>query len=215
MATNSRQKEDKIRQIGNLFKRARKNPNEGRVYDPRGLAPALSCMGGGNRMPFIIELQEHRSKGLKRCKNLEWMLERGIVPISHAVWVDAYNKICAKVAGTISTRTDPSNQRFVTELYENDCDIRPPEEPQETAPDGEVLQHVAGNGIQVVAVGHYCLRWERTEEQKQIRRLLGDNGGVRFQSKRPALREDGCSNTISTIEKDNLIFEVREHARIQ
>lgn len=108
----------KIRQIGNLFKRTRKKPNEGRVYDPRGLAPALSCMGGGNRMPFIIELQEHRSKGLKRCKNLEWMLERGIVPISHAVWVDAYNKICARVSGTISTRTDPSNQRFVTELYE-------------------------------------------------------------------------------------------------
>ena len=98
--------------------------------------------------------------------------------------------------------------------YEH-CDIRPPEEPQETAPDGEVLQHVAGNGIQVAAVGHYCLRWERTEEQKQIRRLLGDNGGVRFQGKRPALREDGCSNTISTIEKDNLIFVVKEYGRVQ
>lgn len=43
-----------IRQVGNLFKRKRKNPNEGRVYDPRGLAPALSCMGGGNRMPFVM-----------------------------------------------------------------------------------------------------------------------------------------------------------------
>lgn len=43
-----------IRQVGNLFKRKRKNPNEGRVYDPRGLAPALSCMGGGNRMPFVV-----------------------------------------------------------------------------------------------------------------------------------------------------------------
>ena len=124
MATNSRRNVDKIRQIGNLFKRARKNPNEGRVYDPRGLAPALSCMGGGNRMPFIIELREHKRKTrLKKCKNLEWMLERGIVPIAHGVWVDAYNKICARgVSGTISTRTDPSNQRFVTELYETDKD---------------------------------------------------------------------------------------------
>lgn len=90
-----------------------------------------------------------------------------------------------------------------------DCDIRPPEEPKETAPDGEVLQRIAGNELQVTAVGHYCVRWERTEEQKRIRRLVGDNGGIRFQGKRPALREDGCTNTISTIEKDNLILCVR------
>lgn len=51
----------RIRQIGNLFKRKRKNPNEGRVYDPRGLAPALGCMGGGNRMPFILQVYEQDS----------------------------------------------------------------------------------------------------------------------------------------------------------
>ena len=33
----------------------RKNPNQGRVYDKEGLAPTLSCMGGGNREPMIVE----------------------------------------------------------------------------------------------------------------------------------------------------------------
>lgn len=56
---------------------------------------------------------------LKRCKNLEWMAERNLVPIKNGVWVDAYNKTTIEgISGTITTRLDPSNQRFVTELYE-------------------------------------------------------------------------------------------------
>lgn len=47
--------QDKILQIGNWTQNAsRDNPQRGRVYDPRGIAPALTCMGGGNLQPFII-----------------------------------------------------------------------------------------------------------------------------------------------------------------
>ena len=56
---------------------------------------------------------------LKRCKNLEWMVERHLVPIEGGVWIDAYNKITGRgVSGTITVQMNPSNQRFVTELYE-------------------------------------------------------------------------------------------------
>lgn len=42
-------------QIGNWTKNAKRdNPQRGRVYDPYGIAPALTCMGGGNLQPFII-----------------------------------------------------------------------------------------------------------------------------------------------------------------
>lgn len=35
------------------------------------------------------------------------------------VWIDAYNRITGRgVSGTITVQMDPSNQRFVTELYE-------------------------------------------------------------------------------------------------
>lgn len=45
-----------VMQIGNCCPtRMRDNPNQGRIYDTDGLSPALNCMGGGNRQPFVID----------------------------------------------------------------------------------------------------------------------------------------------------------------
>ena len=45
-----------VRQIGNCcLTKTRDNPNQGRIYDTDGLSPALNCMGGGNRQPFVVE----------------------------------------------------------------------------------------------------------------------------------------------------------------
>lgn len=50
---------DKIIQVGNWTQGAkRENPQRGRVYDPSGIAPSLTCMGG-NLQPFIIVCNEH------------------------------------------------------------------------------------------------------------------------------------------------------------
>lgn len=41
--------------LGNVFPtKTRKNPNQGRVYSPEGLAPCLNTTGGGNREPMIL-----------------------------------------------------------------------------------------------------------------------------------------------------------------
>jgi len=49
--------EDKqILQLANVCPtKTRKNPNQGRVYDPKGISPALNCMNGGNREPYIVD----------------------------------------------------------------------------------------------------------------------------------------------------------------
>jgi DNA (cytosine-5)-methyltransferase 1 len=45
-----------VKQIGNVMPTAtRDNPNQGRVYDPDGLAPCLNKMEGGGREPMIME----------------------------------------------------------------------------------------------------------------------------------------------------------------
>jgi DNA (cytosine-5)-methyltransferase 1 len=45
-----------VRQIGNCCPtKTRDNPNQGRIYDTEGISPALNCMGGGNRQPFVVE----------------------------------------------------------------------------------------------------------------------------------------------------------------
>lgn len=50
--TNKR--EGKVMQIGNCMPTAsRDNPNQGRIYDPRGIAPCLNKMDGGGRVPLI------------------------------------------------------------------------------------------------------------------------------------------------------------------
>lgn len=49
-------KEPQVKQIGNVCPtKTRKNPNQGRVYDKDGIAPALTTMEGGNREPMVID----------------------------------------------------------------------------------------------------------------------------------------------------------------
>ncbi len=46
---------NKIKQVGNIYPtKTRKNPNNGRVYNPNGIAPTLNSKTGGNLEPFII-----------------------------------------------------------------------------------------------------------------------------------------------------------------
>lgn len=52
-------KTDKVIQILNIVDDSEagfKNPQRGRVYNVDGIAPAIDCVGGGNREPKIIEL---------------------------------------------------------------------------------------------------------------------------------------------------------------
>lgn len=48
--------ESQVKQIGNVCPtKTRSNPNQGRVYDKDGIAPALTTMDGGNREPMVID----------------------------------------------------------------------------------------------------------------------------------------------------------------
>lgn len=48
--------EPQVKQIGNVCPtKTRENPNQGRVYDKDGIAPALTTMEGGNREPMVID----------------------------------------------------------------------------------------------------------------------------------------------------------------
>ena len=45
---------DRIMFLGNIFPtKTRKNPNQGRVYNPSGISPTLNCTAGGNLQPFV------------------------------------------------------------------------------------------------------------------------------------------------------------------
>ena len=64
--------------VGNICPtKTRKNPNQGRVYDPIGIAPTLNCKGGGNLEPFVV-LKANTNKGYEVAEvgdsiNLEYL----------------------------------------------------------------------------------------------------------------------------------------------
>lgn len=39
---------------GYIVSRNRVNPNRGRIYSVKGIAPAMNCMEGGQREPCIV-----------------------------------------------------------------------------------------------------------------------------------------------------------------
>lgn len=51
-----RKNENVIKQIGNISPtKTRANPNNGRVYSEKGVAPSLNCCSGGGQQPHILE----------------------------------------------------------------------------------------------------------------------------------------------------------------
>lgn len=56
----------KVEQIGHINGRNRENLNQYRVYDPNGLSPCLTQMGGGGREPHIVDPKHTREDGIRK-----------------------------------------------------------------------------------------------------------------------------------------------------
>lgn len=57
----------------------------------------------------------------------------------------------------------------------------------------------------------YCLKFERNEYGKAIRKAY-ENGEIKIPRsliRQVVIRTDGCSNTVTTVLKDNLLLEVK------
>lgn len=147
------------------------------------------------------------------------MMARGMIPDVPGVWIDEYNGcIAPDIAGTITTRIDASNHYFVTDL--------PPmkeQVPFNTDNDGAAFTITSRYGAMchsnLQGGGHYpmtavlemddseprILTPVRTEEGRQLRR---DNAGQEDFGHRVLVpREEPISNTITTVQKDNLLLE--------
>ena len=52
---------NKIIQIGNVYQTQFDNPNRGRVYSVKGLAPTINTCGGGGAEPMLLETYEYKT----------------------------------------------------------------------------------------------------------------------------------------------------------
>lgn len=193
--------EPQVKQIGNVCPtKTRENPNQGRVYDKDGIAPALTTMEGGNREPMVID--EIKVVGNYMPSNHD---------VSRVVDVDGIAPTVKENHGTVTAIAEP----FIVASRG-----RNPENPSDRtvgAPTEQRLEpNFSGttNCLTSVAKDNYVcepqvLRAERTEYGKTIRKQYEageiDEKIGNMREMKP--RTDGVSNTITTLLKDNYVAE--------
>ena len=193
--------EPQVKQIGNVCPtKTRSNPNQGRVYDKDGIAPALTTMDGGNREPMVID--EIKVVGNYMPSNHD---------ASRVVDVDGLAPTVKENHGTVTAIAEP----FIVASRG-----RNPENPSDRtvgAPTEQRLEpNFSGttNCLTSVQKDNYVcepqvLRAERTEYGKAIRKQY-ESGEIdekigNMREMKP--RTDGVSNTITTLLKDNYVAE--------
>lgn len=193
--------EPQVKQIGNVCPtKTRENPNQGRVYDKDGIAPALTTMEGGNREPMVID--EIKVVGNYMPSNHD---------ASRVVDVDGIAPTVKENHGTVTAIVEP----FIVASRG-----RNPENPSDRtvgAPTEQRLEpNFSGttNCLTSVQKDNYVcepqvLRAERTEYGKAIRKQYEageiDEKIGNMREMKP--RTDGVSNTITTLLKDNYVAE--------
>lgn len=181
--------ENCIRQVGNFMTtKKRSNPNQGRIYAVDGIAPRLNKMDGGGREPYIIQpVFCDMSEGA------------GVQPYEKAFCLQArYNKgVCNRkeeTSGVCVPVLTPDREK-----RQNGRRFKDNGEPMFTL----TGQDRHGIGIEIAGI----LRNVRTEYGKKIRKDY-ESGKLdisRHDFLVSEIRKDGITNTLSTVQKDNLL----------
>lgn len=200
-----------ILQVGNLMSRAnRSNPNQGRVYLVDGLCPALNCMQGGGLQPYIVEIKELKNR-----------LSQVIGGLSDAIWGHQFHQQdrvydIADVAQCISAQI-PGGGYKILEMKK--CVAMRTRSDgkwvkgEEHMPNLEINNDDVVNSITTVQKDNMvleadCIQMVRNEKGKELRKQY-EAGEIELswaEQKEPRLREDGCSNTITSVQKDNYVL---------
>lgn len=185
--------ESSVKQIGNMVDTGNwDNPQRGRIYSPDGCCPSLNTVGGGGLEPKIIQAVGDRGKHSYSVKD-------------HAFTVPA-NPMSDRGQTVLEPTIVASRGR-----NSNNPSDRTPGSPteQRLEPNKEGLC----NTITSVQKDNYVLEPsvltpKRTEYGKAIRKNY-ESGKIKesrhnMTELRP--REDGISNTLTTVQKDNLLL---------
>ncbi|MBC5688116.1 DNA (cytosine-5-)-methyltransferase [Mediterraneibacter sp. NSJ-55] len=181
--------ENSIRQIG-MMESKRKNPNAYRVYDKDGISPALGTMQGGGREPSVgIKISEDFE--LPGNNYNQHKVVHGNGSISRTIIGCGHSGNEPKVAIPVLTPDRAEKRQNGRRFKENG-------EPMFT------LTAQDRHGVAISPLG--CLRTTRNEYGKKIRKDY-ESGKLKVSRHtflEHEVRADGCSNTIDSVQKDNL-----------
>lgn len=192
-------------QIGNIVDDTSigfKNPQRGRVYSAEGIAPCLNTCGGGGLEPKIAAL---------RGRNPDNPSERGQSSGNYKQRLEMNEN------GTSNTLTSVQKDNLVVEPL---CSVRPNSHKFEFNPETSIKPISPALRATDYKAPH-CVREpqvmtpKRTEFGKVIRKQYEahDVKMSRHDMTTMEPREDGISNTLTSVWKDNLLCEPRYRIR--
>lgn len=227
----SREETENVIQVGNLIPddgRKFTNPFIGRVYSKEGIGPTLLTMQGGNREPkVLLPLNEYTDGTCRTIKAQYGKSSAGnfvrqdglgatgaveILPINtgkdgvcgcitahyhKAGWADL-NPMCQLPHPAVAEiMTDPHYDGVKT------CASRKRGDRHKLEMGEDISNAITSIDTDYMVAEPKILTPVRTEEAKRLRR----QGIEVFAHKQLQPRKDGISNTITTVEKDNLLQE--------
>lgn len=189
-----------IKEIGNLkeVQQSWKSPQTGRVYDPKGISPTLNTCGGGGHEVKIVETKVLGGIYTDVTENFN----RGLYPdMSRTI------KAVKNDAGCIERQIVHMRGRNPENPSDRTAGI-PTEQRLEVNSDGicGALTTVQKDNM---VMERAILTPKRTEYGKQIRKAYeaGEVKESRHNMTELQARKDGICNTITTVQKDNLLLE--------
>ena len=153
-----------------------------RVYDPNAISPALNCCEGGDRQPKIIEsFYESREPRVYSEVAPTLRSERTGLDVVEEMPISTNG---TEIAGTIRATYYKNGERNIIENLENGMGYEGVIEPQVMTP-------------------------KRTEHGKAIRKEYESHQVYEHRADMTTLepRDDGLSNTLTTVTKDNYVLE--------
>lgn len=189
-----------IKEIGNLNEgqQSWKSPQTGRVYDVTGISPTLNTCGGGSHEVKIVEKKVMGGIYTDVTENLNRGLYQNVSRTVKAVKNDAG---CIERQIVASRGRNPDNPSDRTAGM-------PTEQVLEPNVDGvcNALTTVQKDNM---VLERAILTPRRTEYGKQIRKAYeaGEIKESRHNMTELEPRTDGVCNTITTVQKDNMVLE--------
>lgn len=187
-----------VKQIGNMVDTGNwDNPQRGRIYSPEGCCPSLNTVGGGGLEPKILESTIVASRG-RNSEN----------PSDRTKGTPTEQRLEPNRKGICNTITSVQKDNWVLE----------PKIVQKVGDRGtsnysakDISNTIPANAMSdrgQLLLEPKILRPERTEYGKAIRKQYeaGEVEESRHNMTELQPREDGVSNTLTTVQKDNLLL---------
>lgn len=190
-----------------------KGGQKGAILSKDGICSALTATD--YKQPKQI-LQPEFKYGNKRVQNL---VDSGKISGDKVEYIDAYNQSVSDLCGTIRTTIDTSCMMFVTEPKSCAMRGRNPENPsdrtsgipteQRIEMGGDVANCLTTVQKDSLVLEPNVLTPKRNEYGKEVRKAYesGEHKESRHNMTNLEPRNDGVSNTITTVQKDNLLVE--------